>query len=54
VNDDCAGVIRFQAAPGVVLEERFVIVDHGREIRSAAMSPTPVSIASVHQRIHAR
>jgi hypothetical protein len=54
VNDDCSGIIRFQAAPGVVLEERFIIVDHGREIRSAVMSPTPVAIASVHQRIHAR
>ena len=38
----------------MVLEERFVIVDDGREIRSAVMSPTPVAIASEHQRIHAR
>ena len=54
VNDNCAGSIRFQPAPGVLLEERFVIIDDGREIRSAVMSPTPVVISAVHQRIHAR
>lgn len=54
VNDNCAGIIRFQAAPGVLLEERVVVIDDGREIRSAVMSPTPVAIVGVHQRIHAR
>ena len=54
VNADCTGVVRFQAAPGVVIEERLVIVDNGREIRTAVMVPTPVMITGVHQRLHSR
>jgi len=54
VNSDCAGRIQFFPAPGVVVEERLVIVDDGREIRTAVMVPTPVAITGVHQRIHAR
>jgi len=37
-----------------VIEERMVIVDNGREIRAAVMTPTPVVITSVHQRMHRR
>jgi hypothetical protein len=54
VNVDCSGIIRAQPLPGVVIEERMVILDNGREIRAAVMSPTPVVITSVHQRIHER
>jgi hypothetical protein len=54
VNDDCTGIIRAQPLPGVVIEERLVIVDNGREIRAAVMAPTAVVITSVHQRIHQR
>jgi hypothetical protein len=54
VNDDCTGIIRAEPLPGVVLEERMVIVDDGREIRAAVMAPTAVVITSVHQRIHQR
>ena len=54
VNADCTGVVRFQAAPGVVIEERLVIVDNGREIRTAVMLPAPVMITGVHQRIHSK
>ena len=54
VNPDCSGIIRAQPLPGVVVEERMVIVDDGREIRAAVMTPTPVVITSVHQRIHRR
>jgi hypothetical protein len=54
VNRDCTGVIRAQPLPGVVIEERMVIVDNGREIRAAVMTPTAVVITSVHQRIHQR
>ena len=54
VNADCTGVVRFQAAPTVVIEERLVIVDNGREIRTAVMVPAAVMITGVHQRIHAR
>ena len=54
VNADCTGIVRFQAAPGVVIEERLVIVDNGREIRTAVMVPAAVMITGVHQRIHSR
>ena len=54
VNADYTGIVRFQAAPGVVIEERLVIVDNGREIRTAVMVPTAVMITGVHQRIHSR
>ena len=54
VNADCTGIIRFQPAPGILIEERLVIVDDGREIRAAVMVPTAVVITSVHQRIHRR
>ena len=54
VNPDCTGIVRFQAAPGVVIEERLVIVDNGREIRTAVMVPTAVMITGVHQRVHSR
>jgi hypothetical protein len=54
VNPDCTGIIRFQPLPGVLIEERLVIVDNGREIRAAVMAPTAVVITSVHQRIHQR
>ena len=54
VNADCTGIVRFQLAPGVVVEERLVIVDNGREIRTAVMVPAAVMITGVHQRIHSR
>jgi len=54
VNADCTGIVRFQPAPGVLAEERLVIVDNGREIRSAAMLPAAAMITGVHQRIHSR
>jgi len=52
VNADCTGVVRFEPAPGVLIEERLVIVDNGREIRTAVMVPAAVMITGVHQRIH--
>ena len=54
VNPDCTGIIRFQPGPGILIEERLVIVDNGREIRTAVMVPTAVVITSVHQRLHRR
>ena len=54
VNADCTGIVRFQAAPGVVIEERLVVVDNGREIRTAVMVPAAVMITGVHQRIDPR
>lgn len=54
VNPDCTGVVRFQPGPGILLEERLVVVDNGREIRTAVMVPIAVMITGVHQRIHTR
>jgi hypothetical protein len=54
VSPDCTGSIRFEPAPGILLEERLVIIDDGREIRTAVMVPTAVMVTGVQQRIHAR
>ena len=52
VNDDCSGVTLFQPGPGITLEERMVIVDHGNEIRTIVSSPQAVMISTVQKRIH--
>jgi hypothetical protein len=54
VNPDCSGTTLFQPGPGQVIEERFVIVDAGREIRSITSSPPPVMVSTVQQRIDRR
>ena len=54
VNPDCTGSMRFEPRPGVVVEDRFVIVDDGREIRSAVMTPLTAMVTAVAQRIHSR
>jgi hypothetical protein len=52
VNADCTAVVHFQPAPGVLAEERLVIVDDGREVRSATMLPLPVMATGVARRLH--
>ncbi len=54
VNPDCTGSLTSEPRPGVLIEERLVIVDGGHEIRAAVMAPTAVVITSVHQRIQRR
>jgi hypothetical protein len=54
VSPDCTGVARFEPGPGIVIEEKLVIVDDGREIRSIVASPASRMITGVHQRIHTR
>lgn len=54
VNPDCTASTRFQPGPGPMVEERTVIVDNGREIRTAVMVPAGVMITGVSQRVHAR
>jgi outer membrane lipoprotein SlyB len=53
-NPDCTAVIQFQPGRGILIEERLVIVDNGREIRSMVAAPAAVMITGVHQRIHTR
>ena len=54
VNPDCTGVSLFQPAPGITLEERMVIVDHGNEIHTIVSSPQGVMVSSVQKRIDHR
>jgi hypothetical protein len=53
VNPDCTGTVRFQPGPGILLEERLVIVDSGDELRTAVMVPAAVMVTGVHRRVHA-
>jgi hypothetical protein len=54
VNPDCTGSTQFQPGPGILIEERTVVVDNGREVRSAVMVPAGVMVTGVGQRIHTR
>jgi hypothetical protein len=50
VNADCSGTTLFVPGPGVLIEERFVILDYGHEIRSITTSPQPLMISAVAKR----
>jgi hypothetical protein len=52
VNEDCSGSheLHFPDAP-VVVTDRFVIVDHGREVRSFVVSPPPVMVTGVSRKM---
>jgi hypothetical protein len=54
VDGDCAAIAQLQPVPGVLIEERLVIVDGGREIRSATMLPPPVMVTGVSRKIDVR
>ena len=54
VNADCSGVTLFQPGPGITIEERMVIVDHGKEIRTIVSSPLASMVSSVQKRIDHR
>ena len=54
VNADCTGVARFAPGPGILIEERIVIVDDGNEIRSMVLAPQGTMVTGVHRRIHTR
>jgi hypothetical protein len=41
VNEDCTGVTHFQPGPGITIDEKFVIVNKGREVLSMVASPAP-------------
>jgi hypothetical protein len=51
VNDDCSVVIDFEPVPGLFVQERAVIVDNGRELRSIVTTPADFMITAIHQRI---
>jgi len=54
VNEDCSGVAQIQPGPGILIEERLVIVDDGNEIRTMTALPAPVMVTGVHLRIDPR
>ena len=54
VYSDCSAVTLFQPGPGITIEERMVIVDHGSEIRSIVSSPVAVMVSTVQKRIDHR
>lgn len=54
VNADCSGATMFDPGANVLIEERMVIVDGGREIRSMTVSPAQVMVTAVAQRIERR
>ncbi|MEO8506328.1 MAG: hypothetical protein ABI593_01705 [Betaproteobacteria bacterium] len=51
VNDDCTVDIVFHPAPTATLQERAVIVDNGRELRSITVLPAGLFVTAIHQRI---
>jgi hypothetical protein len=55
VSQDCTGTTTFQPDPNgpLVIQERFVIVDDGNEIRSITETPPPLMITSVARRLRA-
>ena len=54
VNAIAAGITLFQPGPGITIEERMVIVDHGNEIRTIVSSPLTAMISTVQKRIDHR
>jgi hypothetical protein len=53
VNEDCTAVTRFEPGPGVIIEERLVIVDDGREVMSIVSTPQPVMVSTVQKKMSA-
>lgn len=51
VNPDCTAVTYFVPGPGVLIEERVVIVDAGRETYSMTATPPPLMVTTVGKRI---
>jgi hypothetical protein len=52
VNEDCSGAHELHI-PGVPvpITDRFVIVDHGREVRHFVVSPAPIMVTGVSQKM---
>ena len=52
VNEDCTGSHEFQIVGSpITVKDRFVIVDRGREVRNFVVSPVPVMVTGVSQKI---
>lgn len=51
VYANCSGVTRFEPGPGVLIEERFVLIDYGHEMRSITTTPPPNMVSTVAKRV---
>ncbi|MFO1323775.1 MAG: hypothetical protein U1F15_06895 [Burkholderiales bacterium] len=51
VNDDCSVIIEFNPAPGVVIQEKGVLVDNGHEVRTITVTPATTMVTAVHLRM---
>jgi hypothetical protein len=51
VNSDCTGSVMNVPGPGILLEDRFVIVDGGREVRSIVVNPPLVMVTATLKKI---
>jgi hypothetical protein len=54
VSANCTAIASFQPAPGVVLEERLVIMHDGSEVRAMTLSPAALMVTGVGKRIDRR
>ena len=52
VAADCTAVVQLQPGPGVLIEERMVIVDGAEQILSGTIAPALVMVTAVQKRIH--
>jgi hypothetical protein len=51
VNSDCTGTVTAVPGPGILLEDQFVIVDGGREVRAIVVSPPLVMVTATQKKI---
>ncbi len=54
VSANCTAIALFQPAPGVVIEERLVILHQGTEVRAMTLSPAGLMVTGVAKRIDRR
>jgi hypothetical protein len=54
VDEDCTGVTNFEPGPGIVITEKLVIVDRGREVLSIVSNPLPNMVSGVQKKIGVR
>jgi hypothetical protein len=54
VNPDCSAVASLQPGPGILIEERMVIVRDGGEVRSMTAAPAALMVTGVGKRIDRR
>jgi hypothetical protein len=52
VNPDCTAVTHFVPGPGVLIEERMVIVDAGKETYSMTATPPLLMVTAVSKKIN--